>query len=402
MSTDLADFKAARRANVLRVLAGSSVARIDRTSFFHSLPGYWPPDVVTDVKDISSSAPEHAEAAARLLDQCAGPALDPDQGDMVRRVLPVPHPLDADWRFTPRTRERLLDVASRYSPRRETLLLGTPSIFAHMCTQLDLRKAVLVDANLATVAAARGLAEGHSLLKAHHADLVADPDIGLTRVFDTVIADPPWYFDEHRSFLDASSALLVPGGTVLMVAAPKGTRPTADFDRAEVLAHAERAGFELVRTMTGGVEFTSSPFERAALRECGVPGVPTNWRRADLLILKKTTSTPTDCSTLSGRSSPWVEVPYGRSRLRVRAEKMVTPLGSSTITGGISRSVSRLAPERKSANLWTTGNAAFAVGPEIVDALQHGDPSWHRTLGGGALGAHLDAEQVDLRAWGWL
>lgn len=400
MTRTFADFEGIRQNDVLRVLQPGVTA--DLTLFLHALPGYWPVDVVADLKRLAVLTPECAGPASRLLSQLARATPDPDVGDEVRRVLPVPHPLDADWRFTVRTRERLLDIASSLSPRRETLLLGTPSIFAHMCSQLDLRAAVLIDGNRATVDAANRLASDHALLRAQHADLLAGVKIGLKPVFDTVIADPPWYFAEHRSFLDAASALLVPGGLVLMAAAPRGTRPSAEDDRVELVVHAIDAGFDLVDTLAGELEYTSSPFERAALRESGLPSVPTNWRRADLLTFKKSRRTPVDATIDSRRPSGWIDRASGRNRLKLHRGTAPTSTDSDHFAGTVSSSVSRLAPERRSANLWTSGNGAFNVCGDLIGALVEGDPRWHDSESGKALMRHLEIERADLRDWGWL
>jgi hypothetical protein len=271
-----------------------------------------------------------------------------------------------------------------------------------MCSQLDLRAAVLVDANRATIEAAKRLADGHELLSAHHADLLAGIYNAFEPVFDTVIADPPWYFAEHRAFLDTSSALLVPGGVVLMAAAPRGTRPGADADRAELLAHALEAGFDLMLAMDGELEYTSSPFERAALRARGLVGVPTNWRRADLLIFEKTSRMRLDGSRNSRRPTDWIDVSYLRTRFKVHRETLPTSPDSSHFSGGVCGSVSRLAPERQTANLWTSGNGAFNVCAGIVGAVVNGDPTWNDSAAGQALLAHLHSEQGDLRDWGWV
>jgi len=400
MSKTLNDFNEVRIADVGLALRRNP--NVDLTDLLHALPGYWPSGVVQDLRRIERSASYEAAAARRALTQLAHPARDPDIGDEVRRLLPVPHALDADWRFTVRTRELLLDIAESHSPRQETLLLGTPSIFAHMCAQLDMRAAVLVDANRAIVEAANRLAEGHALLRAQEADLLAGADIGLAPIFDTVIADPPWYFAEHRSFLDAASALLVPDGAILMAAAPRGTRPGAEVDREELLAHAVAAGFDPVDTIPGVLEYTSSPFERAALRECGLASVPTNWRRADLLVLRKSNRTPADAVVGSLRPADWLDRFSGRTRLKLHKGNMPASPEEDHFSGSVSASVSRLAPERAIANLWTSGNGAFNVNRNLIDSILEGDPGWQQSASGKALLDALEREAADLREWGWM
>lgn len=400
MVQDLSDFNEVRAADV--GLALRQNPNVDLTDLLHALPGYWPVGVIQDLHQIERSASDQAVAARRALSQLAYPARDPDLGDEVRRILPVPHPLDADWRFTAHTRELLLDIADSYSPRRETLLLGTPSLFAHMCAQLDVRAAVLVDVNSATVEAARQLADGHVLLGVQQADLLAGPDIGLGAIFDTVIADPPWYFAEHRSFLDAASALLTPDGVILMAAAPRGTRPGAEADREQLSAHGDDAGFDLADTIPGVLEYTSSPFERSALRECGMASVPTNWRRADLLVFRRTNRPTADAVVGSLRPTEWLDRPIGRTRLKLHKSNVPGSPEVDHFSGSVSASVSRLAPERASANLWTSGNGAFNVNRKLIGSILEGDPGWLQTASGMALLGVLEREAADLREWGWM
>ena len=393
------EFVPRRRADVEASLR--SPCWEEPAAFFHSLPGYWPPDVAGDLSSISTSSSPDAMRAHQLLERLRGPMVDPDFGDHVRLVLPVPHPLDADWRFSIETRESLLGLASALSPREETLLLGTPSVFAHMCAQLDLRAAVLVDANQAAVEAANSLAREHRMLTAVHADLIGNGDLGLPLIFDTVIADPPWYFAEHRSFLDAASTVMVTGGLLLMAAAPRGTRPAAEDDRRQLLDHAIDAGFDPIETMEGCLEYTSPPFERAALVQCGLPAVPTNWRRADLLVLRKTSRRGIAAPRLSHRPIGWVDGSAGRVRFRARRGGAGGTASAEHLSGGISTSVSRLAPERWTANLWTSGNGAYQVSGDTLDGLVLSDPGWRDTDAGQELHAKIEEELRDLRRWGW-
>lgn len=399
MTGNRTDFERGRLAAVTHQLATG----MDRglSPFLQALPGYWPVGVIEDLGEIGSAESELSSLAGSLLSSLELSAVDPDLGDEVRRALPVPHPLDADWRFTVRTRELLLEIADEHSPRRETLLLGTPSLFAHMCAQLDLRAAVLIDTNLATVVSANRLSEGHDLLRAQCADLMNSPDVHLAPIFDTVIADPPWYFAEHRSFLDMASALLLPGGVVLMAAAPSGTRPSADADRAQLHEHADAAGFDVVETLWGSVGYTSSPFERAALRACGLPSIPTDWRRADLLIFRKSSRPPRAASSRSLRPANWIDSACGRTRIKMNPGSTPFSGDSDHFAGLVSPSVSRLAPERTTANLWTSGNGAFEVSSALIAAIIRGDSRWRASSAGAALREALEREASDLREWGW-
>lgn len=385
----------------------------DARTLFGYLPGYWPVDVLQRLDSLATTMDQgSAMLAKRIARELRGPeADDPDYGDPLRRLLPVPHPLDADWRFTADARNLLLDRAAD-AASGACILLGTPTLFVHSTGQLDMREVLLVDRSAATVAAAREFAEGHSLLRVFQADL-ADwrPDPAAEGQASVVVADPPWYRPEQTSFLRAASRALRPGGLLLMAASPLGTRPAAPRDRQLLLDDAEAYGLRLRETEFSLLPYTSSPFERFALEAAGVAGTPTDWRRADLLVFRRDKGSQgiNGCATPAGE--PWMEIAIGRARVRVRQLGDQSPhLGGPTThlirpvtPGGTSLSVSRRSADRYAANIWTTGNGAWvAEGPnadnEVVRSLREARAT---VPGAEDLLDAIETEEIRLRSWGW-
>ena len=379
----------------------------DPVALFQRLPGYWPPDVVSRLDEAAGSGGPGARAAAALAAAVrSGPAADPDHGDPVRLHLPVPHPLDSDWRFAHAARQRLLEQASAEADG-PLVLLGTPTLFAHCCMQLDLRKIVLVDRGRRTVEAARSLAAGHGLLGAHRADLTDPASVrGLFRGdAQVVVADPPWYRPEQLGFLVGAAAALRPGGTLLLATSPAGTRSAAEADRQRLLQDADHCGLRLTEAEPGALRYTSSPFERAALLAAGLSGVPTDWRRGDLLTFRRS-ARPGPPPLAAGPPPPaseWTEVAAGRVRLRVGPDR--TDLGPDVepaVPGAVSRSVSRRSPDRDKGNVITSGNGVWTVRSTPVAAAVRrlALPGPDGALEG-PIGAAVAAEQDTLQAWGW-
>jgi len=395
------------RAHVAQSLAalpgGAQYAELLLSELFATLPGYWPADVLAALDEVARVPGPTAAPARGIADALRrGPAADPDLGDPMRLLLPVPHPLDADWRFAPAARERLLEQASASAPGA-CVLLGTPTLFPHSCAQPDRRAIVLVDRSPATVDAARALVHGHDLLRVVRTDLVKDGAGVEAGEAGVVVADPPWYRPEQQAFLRAAARALHPDGTLLMAASPAGSRPTAPQDRELLLADAEANGLRLLDAEPGALHYTSSPFERAALTAAGAPGTPTDWRRADLLVFARDRSMARPARVRASAHKAWPEVAFGRVRVRTRPASgaIDAPRVRPAVPGAVSASVSRRSRDRVVANLWTTGNGAWTADgpPEVVlDAVR---TSNRRLPGVGDLRDALDAEQCALQAWGW-
>src|SRR5262249_23172884 len=79
--------------------------------------------------------------------------------------------------------------------------------------------------------------------------------------FSSVVADPPWYMDHYRAFLEVSRKLLSPHGWLLLSVLPRLTRPFAESDRLEIVSFAKNRGFDLIETQPGKLEYVSPPFE---------------------------------------------------------------------------------------------------------------------------------------------
>jgi len=206
-----------------------------------------------------------------------------------------------------------------------------------------------------------------------------------------IVADPPWYPDELRSFLWAAVRLAEPSARVLLALPPVGTRPGIEVERRDVLDWAARCGLRAHDVQPGSLGYLCPPFERAALDAQELPGTPDNWRRGDLLTLEVA---PTQLPARPMfRDEDWHRVEIDGLPFRVRvqdqpetadpldARKLLEPI----VAGDILPTVSRRAADRRRARVWTSRNRVFAsssgcVMAGVLDALA-GDSDVVRAAG---------------------
>jgi hypothetical protein len=296
--------------------------------------------------------------------------------------LPIPHPLDYDWRFSDSAVERLLDECLSLAHSNDTVtLLGAPSVLRLAIERKYPRQMILLDSNplitgyLGEAASAR----------------VVRCDIGNDQLPDAtssvVIVDPPWYEESIRSFLWAASRLCTIGGRVLVSVPPIGTRPGIDQERVNFLSWARQTGLALIRMESGVLPYISPLFERNALRTEGLYTAPTQWRRGDLAVFSHTRHTVTERPIVPPCEGKWVEEVLLGVRVRIRhsdTQGFEDPSLLSVVPGDVLPSVSRRDGRRGLADIWTSGNRIFAcrgrnVLQQILHALAVGQ-SAHETL----------------------
>lgn len=301
--------------------------------------------------------------------------LDPVLG--TTSTLADPHPADYDWRFTTST---LTKFAHRLqwtlNDESNVALFGIPTLFP--CLMGSKFSVILFDRSPSLIHDLRtmGLTEG---LVVH--DLFY-PIGGSRREFDVVVADPPWYPAFYRAFLLRASQVLRDEGELFLSVLPWLTRPTAINDRVDVLLFAAQAGFDLVESLPGALEYESPRFEQATLRlhgmDCG------QWRTGDLHIFRRVNNPKPGLHIEPPADEPeWQEYRIGTRKVKLR--RRLEPQGTGfslqpvTSSGPILTSVSRRSRFRSRIDLWTSDNAAYSVeGMELLHSalkrLENGEP----------------------------
>ena len=381
------------------------------------LPGVYPTEALAAVERLGRRADMDSVTLARLrrrgtADQTVLPPANP---------LPVPHPLDFDWRFSPSAVDRLVRECQSRSSGTRPVLLGAPSVFWAL-RSVENMSPLLLDANPSVIDALGGT--GGELHDARLCDLRRDrlPDEASA----VVVVDPPWYREHERLFLWAAAQLCQLGGSVLVSVPAEGTRPGVKADREEALAWAGQLGFDVEAMEPGALGYVSPPFERNALAAVGLGGMPNEWRHGDLVVLRMREHTQTarpDCAV----DDRWPEVMIGSVRVRVRgseySREVLDPRLRKLVPGDVLDTVSRRDPRRQNVAMWTTGNRVFAARSrdallEVVRSLADGaDPEARAAALAGRrlttaekrnirsaarqVSAVVDAERAELVAMGW-
>lgn len=299
-------------------------------------------------------------------------------------TLPVPHPLDFDWRFAHEALDALIDAGNRLAGTGvEVLCIGAPSLHQRLSTAG--RRSTLLDANPDVIAAMATLGANRTIQVRVGCDPLPEISAPL------VVIDPPWYPEHVRLFLWAASRLCADGGVVLLSFPPAGTRPGVADEQDNAIAYAAEVGLEHKDIRHAELAYCSPPFERLALSAAGYADLPEDWRRGDLIVFRAglardAASSPEPVAD----DAQWIAIPAEPTRIKVRAPGSGRPTGmaiasrlSSIIDGDILPTVSRRDPRRAEVAVWTACNRVYACSDvEVLRAVAE------------AIGRHADAVEA--------
>lgn len=317
--------------------------------FVCALPGVYPADARDTVLRMMSRNLLMPEVGTRLLTRKTV-ASEP-----YRHPLPPPHPLDFDWRFSPDAVSLLIDQIERGSEGGPVVLLGAPSVWIELKSR-GLQPAALLDSGTHV----RSFDDQESTdWPVYRLDVLRDPLPNLeARV---VLLDPPWYREHIHSFLWAASQVGLEDSVVLMPFPARGTRPGVSEELNAVVSFADSLGLVLLQNVPGAVPYLSPPFEQASLETVGLPDLPRDWRRGDLLVFRLASRRNVGRPPCSIREE-WDEFAFGAARLRVRRSPPSTrdPRLLKLVPHNILPSVSSRLALRSRVDVWTTCNRVFA------------------------------------------
>jgi len=265
------------------------------------------------------------------------------------RGLALPHPIDAEWRFTEETADKLVRTAvAATQPGDSILLMGVPSVVLAAAQSQDDRKYwVCGEQNIIT----DGLKQITAYDPRFHHDIANESHAAAA------VVDPPWYLDQFGGMLSQASHHCRMGAHIFASTPAEDVRPGIVDDLVQITETATQSGLELDNEEPAVLVYRTPFFEVNALRAAGIGAWLPNWRRGNLTIYRK---------RLMGRECPVAdkvpafELTLSGIRLRLLgwdddAQVEFAPL----YEGEIFPSVSMRATRRPEASLWTSGNRAF-------------------------------------------
>jgi len=309
-----------------------------------SLPSVDPTVVVERLRALGSYASVHFDAC---------PAESVCFSDL---RLPIPHPLDFDWRFHSQTASQLSDALAAYA--RPVLLLGAPSVFLALADKKFSRNVRLIDSNPRMVGTQFQSPAHFAFDSADAFRWSCDAPSAVT-----VFADPPWYPRALEAFLWCAAAATLQGSVVMLSVPQVGTRPGVAEERLRLIAYARSIGLALSELREGVMTYVTPPFEANAFRAAGLGRtVPSNWRSGDLMVFQREAfalgARPT---ARTSDDEPWATFERGGVIIRVKeqADEGDDPRLVSIVAGDILATVSRRDARRVNARVWTSGNRIF-------------------------------------------
>ncbi len=279
-------------------------------------------------------------------------------------ILPVPHILDYDWRFSYQGLKYMLKVLKKECDQKNSTIvfLGAPSLFKFCYNHAVLNaKLILVDIN----------AEKHSagvspeLAEFINCDLNETCDILNTIHADTIVMDPPWYFNYYQLFFDRASKMCHIGTKIFCIMPPKFTKAKTEIETRSLLEWLDNDyGFRKTHYYHGVVTYHTPPYEINVLKANGINCSPENWRVGDLLIVEKTVDRiikyEKDYRVVE---EEWDEVIIQNIRIKYRHSDEI--IGNFAISFGgifdkdVYPAVKRSFGGKGAISVWTSGNRVF-------------------------------------------
>jgi hypothetical protein len=290
--------------------------------------------------------------------------------------LPVPHPLDFEWRFSDTASAYLLNKCENLTGSIDRLImLGTPSLFryANERRKPNYKMHFMGDHTFVTARL-----EEFCLANITRCNVFYEMPINI--VGSHLILDPPWYDEFIYAFIWTAKQLCNVGGYLLVSLPAIGTRPGVSHEWENILKWTNELGLVLINKEDSALPYRTPFFELNALHAEGINNVPQEWRKGDLLIFRNDNNQNTKKPEFNNVNG-WAEALVGNVRFKIRVDKrreyteFTDPSLNKIIDGDILPTVSSKDERRSKAIVWTSGNRIYhCAGPgtlfKIMQALE--------------------------------
>lgn len=344
----------------------------DFHDIIRALPGVYPTAALASLKRLYGKGLISSETFRMLETQAK-------KGDNFLDIdsdLPLPHPVNFEWRFTRQTADDILEIIRPYRSEASSQILyfGTPGVAYAALHQRNVEPGIFIgEDNAVTRLLAKKNIERDCPLKIKRCGEELEPEVA-----STVIIDPPWYMDFIEPMLMAATHSVRMGGNIQFAMPSVGTARSTYRQRRQIFELAERIGLDVDRVRQGFLRYKTPFFEANALQAAGLSAFA-DWRCGDLVTFVKRRSHPISLDTSSINTPIWREAAIGRMRLYIGIESSQGSASlHSIVPNDILPSVSRNHRLRHKANVWTSGNRMFHC--DNTDLLFHAATFTHADL----------------------
>lgn len=270
-------------------------------------------------------------------------------------LVPHPHPLDFDWRYTGSTVKALVALLP---PEQPILAIGAPTLARALEAQG--RDVLLID---------RQPLQGVS----NQMTVEVGEPIKLPTLFKFAVIDPPWYLHDTKLWFAWTASLLGDNGVILGSIWPPDVRPTELIETDELIGWLRAwADTELLPTT---LVYERPHFEAVASDAASGTGLSASPLRGRLLRVQLRRQPPTMIPLRADDVwSRFILDDYQIGiRLKGRDHSSPKMEAHPNAVGWIWPYVSKRAPNRNSIDIWSSENeVAIVYCPRLLaDALKH-------------------------------
>lgn len=341
----------------------------DFNSLLHSLPGVYPTVALDSLNRLVAVGNLSQQIFSTVANRANENDLSGSSPEIISSglKLPIPHPLNYDWRFSNSSLEYLLNYCSEKTKPDETIaFLGAPSVYLKAIEISFPRKIILLDNNSSVINyfSENTVNDGVRLCNILKDSIPADIKASM------IVIDPPWYEKHLLGFMWAAANICIMNGQILISLPPIGTRPGIENDLRRLFEWSERAGLVLANKEKGILPYISPPFEMNALRVENLYNISKEWRRGDLALFVKKQEVKMERPLISPDSEEqWLEETVNGVRIKLKPYDTVQfkdPKLLTIIKTDVFPTISRRDPRRRLVEVWTSGNRVYACKGRFV------------------------------------